>query len=103
MNPQIVIALYKSHEGKDAALRALIDQHVPTLRKLELITDRPAVPARSKNGTYVEIFEWRESGRAHEHPEVARIWEAMEQIADLPSLDSLEEAGRTFPHFAPIR
>ena len=81
----------------------MIDQHVPTLRKLELITDRPAVLARSGNGTYVEIFEWRESGRAHEHPEVARIWEAMEQVADLPSLDSLEEAGRTFPHFEPIR
>ena len=103
MNPQIVIALYKPHEGKDAELRALIDQHVPTLRKLELITDRPALLARSKNGTYIEIFEWRESGRANENPEVARIWEAMEQIADLPSLDSLEEAGRTFPHFEPIR
>ncbi|MDE0442111.1 MAG: hypothetical protein OXL38_14305 [Gammaproteobacteria bacterium] len=83
MNPQIVIALYKPHEGKDADLRALIDQHVPTLRKLELITDRPALLARSRK--------------------VARIWEAMEQVADLPSLDSLKEASRTFPHFEPVR
>lgn len=102
MNPQIVIALYKPHEGKDAELRALIDQQASTLRKLEFITDRPGVLARSKNGTYVEIFEWRDSRPAHEHPEVARIWGAMEQVADLPSLDSLEEASRIFPYFAPI-
>ena len=103
MNPQIVISLYKPHEGKDAELRALIDQHVPTLRKLEFITDRPAILARSKNGTYVEIFEWRDSRPAHEHPEVTRIWEAMEQVADMPSLDSLEETSRIFPYFEPIR
>ena len=102
MNPEIVIAMYKPHEGKDIELRALIRKHVPKLRRLELITDRPALLAQAQNGTYLEIFEWREVGRAHEHPEVARIWEAMELVADLVSLSSLDEAKRSFPHFKPV-
>ncbi|MCY4094964.1 MAG: hypothetical protein OXG05_07540 [Gammaproteobacteria bacterium] len=102
MNPEIVIAMYKPHEGKDIELRALIRKHVPTLRRLELITDRPALLAQAQNGTYLEIFEWREVGRVHEHPEVARIWEAMELVADLVSLSSLDEAKRSFPHFKPV-
>ena len=102
MSSQIVIAMYKPHEGKDAGLRALISEHIPTLERLELITDRPALLLQARNGTYLEIFEWRvsASSRAHEHPEVARIWEAMELVADFVSLLSLGEANRRFPHFS---
>lgn len=103
--PQVVFALYRPHEGKDAELRRLIAQHLPVLRRLEMITDRPAVLVRSKNGTYIEVFEWRStamSGRAHEHPEVARVWEAMGQIAGFPGLESLEEAKERFSHFEPV-
>lgn len=101
MSSQLVIAMYKPHEGKDDALRALISEHIPTLKRLELITDRPALLLQAQNGTYLEIFEWRVSAfsRAHEHPEVARIWEAMELVAEFVSLSSLDEANRRFPHF----
>lgn len=102
MKPEVVIAMYKPHEGKDDELRALIRKHVPTLRRLELITDRPASLLRSRDGTYLEIFEWREVGVVHEHPEVARIWEAMELVADFVSLSNLAEARRSFPHFTPV-
>jgi len=103
--PQIVFALYQPHEGKDADLRRLLAEHVPTLRRLELATDRPAVVAKSKNGTYVEIFEWstlEAVGVAHHHPEVAKVWEAMGKVADLRTLDSLEEIKGMFPHFEPV-
>jgi hypothetical protein len=102
---EVVLALYRPHAGKDAELRQLIAQHVPTLRRLELITDRPAVLVKSKNGTYIEIFEWRSSDAtrlAHEHPEVAKIWEAMGMVCDLPTLDSLEETTQRFAHFEPV-
>ncbi len=98
------IALYQPHEGQDEALRALIAQHYPTLKRLELITDRPPIIAKAANGTYLEICEWREedsASKAHQHPEVAKIWEAMGQIADFPGLGSLEEADKQFPHFEP--
>lgn len=105
MSPEVVFALYRPHQGKESELRALIGEHIPTLRRLELITDRPAILVRSKNGTYIEIFEWRDadsSRQAHEHPEVARVWERMGGIADFPALDSLEEATTRFPHFEPM-
>ena len=101
---KIWIAMYRPHEGKDEALRALITEHYPTLKRLELITDRPPIVAKSADGTYLEICEWREEDsakKAHEHPEVARIWEAMSKIADFPVLAGLEEANKQFPHFEP--
>jgi hypothetical protein len=103
--PQVVFALYRPHAGKEAELRRLIAQHVPTLRRLELITDRPAVLVKSRNGTFIEIFEWRSNDaarQAHEHPEVAKIWEAMGPISDLPALETLEEIKNRFPHFEPV-
>lgn len=100
-----MFALYRPHKGKDAALRKLIAQHIPTLRRLELITDRPAILAKSSNGTYIEIFEWRTADtgyKAQQHPAVAEVWEAMARIADLPALESIPEVSERFPHFEPI-
>src|SRR5262245_24594004 len=105
MKPEIVFALYKPHPGKDAELLEIIKQHVPTLRRLEMATDRPVVLVKSKNGTYIESFEWstaEAAGLAHHHPEVAKVWEAMGKIADLAKLDSIEEVKEEFPHFKPI-
>lgn len=105
MKPEIVFAMYRPREGKESELLALIKEHIPTLRRFELITDRPSILVRSKNGTYIEIFEWRskESAEvAHEHPAVAKVWEAMGGVSDFPGLDSLEEAAGKFPHFQPV-
>lgn len=103
MTAQLAIALYRPHQGQDDSLRELIDRHLPTLRSLELVTDKPATLARSQDGTYVEIFEWRSHGAkeaAHQHPSVAAIWEAMAEIADLLPLASLAEAQAPFPNFS---
>ena len=54
MKPEVVFALYRPHAGKDAELRRLIAQHLPVLRRLELVTDRPAILVRAQDGTYVE-------------------------------------------------
>lgn len=105
MATEAVIALYRPHKGRDGELRQLIAEHVPALRRLELVTDRPPLLLRAADGTYLEIFEWRSataSRSAHEHPEIARIWEAMEAVADFVSLNSLEEAARPFTHFTPV-
>ncbi|HLZ85249.1 MAG TPA: hypothetical protein VKQ54_16920 [Caulobacteraceae bacterium] len=105
MTSEVVMALYRPHEGKDSELRSLIAQHVPSLLRLELITDRPPLLLKAADGTYVEIFEWvsgAASRSAHEHPEIAHIWEAMEAVADFTNLDSLEEAQRPFAHFSPV-
>lgn len=103
--PEVVFALYQPHPGEDETLRKLIPGHLPALKKIGLITDRPALLVRSGNGTYIEIFEWvskSAANAAHQHPEIAKIWEAMGQVADFPGLASLEEAGAQFPHFEVI-
>ena len=105
MSPELVIATYRPHEGKDKEMLRLIQQHIPTLRKLDLITDRPAILARSKDGTYLEIFEWASkeaATNAHTHPAVAQVWEAMGTIGDFPPLKDIEECGVRFPHFTPV-
>ena len=102
MTAQLTIALYRPNPGQDGPLRDLIARHVPTLRRLELITDRDAILARSVNGTYMEIFEWRSPAAkdaAHQHPDVAAVWEAMAEIAELLPLGSLEEAQIPFANF----
>lgn len=101
----VVFAVYKPHAGKEKELEKLIQQHVPVLRELELVTDRPSLTFKSKDGTYVELIEWRDSesaGTAHEHPAVARIWEAMGSVADFKKLADLPEAGTGFPHFETV-
>ena len=60
---------------------------------------------KSKNGTFVAIFEWSSheaAGLAHHHPEVAKVWEAIGKFGDLATLDSLEETKSMFPHFEPV-
>lgn len=103
--PQIVFALYRPRDGKDAELQKLITAHIPTLRQLDLITDRKPMLMRSENGTYIEVFEWASpeaANLAHQHPEVAKVWENMAKVADLLPMQSLKEMGGLFPHFQPV-
>lgn len=89
MDHRIVLALYRPHDGKDSELRNLIAEHIPTLRQLDLITNREPILMRSENGTYIEIFEWASpeaSNLAHQHPEVAKVWEKMAKVAELTEL-----------------
>jgi len=43
MTTEIVIAMYRPHEGKTDELYMPLRDHLPTLRRLELATDREAV------------------------------------------------------------
>ena len=105
MTAQIVFALYRPHANQDAALRRLIARHIPALRRVGLVTDRPPVLARAGDGTYVEVFEWvseTAARTAHDHPDIGEIWDGMELIADFATLASLAEAQRAFTHFEPV-
>lgn len=102
---RIVFALYRPHAGKGAELLQAVAMHYPVLRKLELITDRAPVVARAKDGSIVEVFEWvseEAAQKAHEHPEIAAVWESMGKVGDVAALSSLAEVQRPFPHFEPV-
>ena len=105
MSAQIVFAMYRPNAGRDTELRALIARHLPALRKLGLVTKRDPLLIRAADGSYIEIFEWisnEAARRAHEHPEIAEIWEQMGIVGSFGKLRDLSEAEREFPHFEPI-
>jgi hypothetical protein len=100
---KLVMALYKPKDGKLAELEALIKKHFPILKEYELTTDRAPFIAKSSNGTFVEVFEWASESaakKAHDHPAVAKIWEAMALVCDFERLENLPEAKKPFPHFS---
>jgi len=87
---KIVFALYRPHAGKGAELLQAVAMHYPVLRKLELITDRAPVVSEEA------------AQKAHEHPEIAAVWESMGKVGDVAALSSLAEVQRPFPHFEPV-
>ena len=106
MSSQIVLAMYRPHEGQRDALKALIDVHVPTLREYEFATDRQTLLLEGSDGTFIEIFEWVSEDshtQVHRIPAASKIWEQMAVVADLMvRLSDLPEADLTFPHFRPV-
>ncbi|HZH18428.1 MAG TPA: hypothetical protein VE057_29020 [Archangium sp.] len=104
-SPRISIATYRAKPGQEATLEKLVAQHIPTLRRLDLITERPAILCRAEDGTFIEVFEWRSAeavDRAHHHPELGKIWEGMGTIGDFPPLSTIEECQARFPNFYPV-
>lgn len=84
-----VFATYRVRPGREREFHALLERHWPTLRKLELVTDEPAVTYRGEEDGgrpyYVEIFTWRDADapeKAHELPAVAEVWEAMGELVE---------------------
>lgn len=103
--PNLVMALYKAKPGKDSELRGLIKEHFPLLKQYGLTTDRVPFIAQSSNGTYLEVFEWKNAAAAksaHDHPAIAKIWEAMGMICSFEKLENLPEISKPFPHFEQV-
>jgi hypothetical protein len=102
---RVVIACYKPKPGKGKALKALMDDHVPTLRRLGLATKREAVLMEARDGTLIEVFEWASAEAiqaAHGHPAVLRMWEAFGKVCDFVPVAQVPEAAQMFSEFAPV-
>ncbi|MBN4071061.1 hypothetical protein JYT72_00995 [Crocinitomix catalasitica] len=95
--------MYKAtNEENQAKLLEILKNHIPTLRKYELINDSPAFMLQSEDGTIIETFEWKDEKAkevAHEHPAIRLIWGQMEGICTFPSLSDLPESKSRFPNF----
>ena len=104
--PETVICTFRVKPERLAEFEILVSRHWPLLRRLELATDTPerllvSVDDGGSAPVVVSIYEWvsgEAAGRAHQHPDVAEIWEAMEPMCEArdgrPSMD--------FPHFRPL-
>ncbi|MEO8210702.1 MAG: hypothetical protein ABI840_09070 [bacterium] len=102
---RLVITCFKPKEGKDKELLEVIKDHMPVLRGEGLVTDRECYVMKSKNGSILEVFEWKSEKAiedAHKNENVYKLWKRFEEVCEYKSLSDLEETKGPFPGFEPI-
>jgi quinol monooxygenase YgiN len=105
MNGVCVIVAYQPKPGKEEELLAIVRSRVPTLRKEGLVTDRVPVLMRSKNGTLIEVSEWKSReaiDAAHKNPTVLGMWDKFFAVCDCVPLETLPESSDMFAGFEPV-
>lgn len=103
--PRAVIACYRPHAGQAEMLLALVRAHVPTLRRLGLVTDRAPTLLQAADGTLVEVFEWASAAAiaaAHHEAEVLAMWAAFGAACEIVKLPELAETQQLFAEFTPL-
>jgi len=77
MSGIVVIVAYRPKPGKENELVDLVRSRVPTLRKEGLVSDRVPTIMRSRDGTIIEVSEWKSReaiDAAHKNPNVLAMW-----------------------------
>ena len=100
-----VIVAYRPQPGKEKELLELVRNRVPTLRKEGLVTDRVPTIMRSRDGTVVEVSEWKSQeaiDAAHRNPNVLAMWDKFFAICECVPLNTLPEAADMFAGFTPV-
>jgi quinol monooxygenase YgiN len=100
-----VIVAYRPKPGKEQELLKLVRERVPTLRKEGLVTDRVPAIMRAKDGTIIEVSEWKSRqaiDAAHKNPNVLAMWERFFAVCDCVPLNTLAEAEEMFAGFEPV-
>lgn len=100
-----VIVAYRPKAGEEAKLLELVRNRVPTLRREGLVTDRAPTIMRSRDGTIVEVSEWKSREAieaAHKNPNVLAMWDKFFALCDCVPLKTLPEAEEMFAGFEPV-
>ncbi len=105
MSGVVVIVAYRPKPGKENELVDLVRGRVPTLRKEGLVSDRVPTIVRSRDGTIIEVSEWKSReaiDAAHKNPNVLAMWNQFFALCDCVPLKSLAEAEEMFAGFEPV-
>ena len=105
MSGVVVIVAYRPRPGKENELVDLVRSRVPTLRKEGLVTDRAPTMMRSRDGTIIEVSEWKSReaiDAAHKNPNVLAMWNKFFAICDCVPLKTVAEAEEMFAGFEPV-
>lgn len=100
-----MIVAYRPKPAKEKELLELVRNRVPTLRAEGLATDRAPTIMRARNGTLIEVSEWKSQEAieaAHKNPNVLAMWNKFFAICDCVPLKTLAEAEEMFAGFEPI-
>src|ERR1700736_1424875 len=105
MKGVIVIVGYWPKHGKEKELLDLVRSRVPTLRKENLVTERVPTIMRARDGTIIEVSEWKSKeaiDAAHKNPNVLAMWNKFFALCDCVPLKSLAEAEEMFAGFESV-
>ena len=106
MSGVIVIVAYKPKPGKTSdEVLAIVRRRMPLLRGEGLVTDRVPTIMRCRNGTIIEVSEWKSQAAidaAHKNPNVLALWNGMFAVCDCVPLNTLPEAEEMFAGFEPL-
>ena len=105
MNGVIVIVAYRPKPGKESETLDLVRSRVPTLRKEALVTDRAPIIMRARDGTMIEVSEWKSKeaiDAAHKNQNVLAMWNRFFAVCDCIPLNTLPESAEMFAGFEPI-
>ena len=105
MKGVIVIVAYRPRPGKENQTLELVRGRVPTLRKEGLVTDRVPTIMRARDGTIIEVSEWKSEDAidaAHKNPNVLAMWNKFFEVCDCIPLNKLSESAEMFAGFEPI-
>jgi quinol monooxygenase YgiN len=101
----VAVVAYRLKPGQETALLDLVRSRVPTLRKEGLVTDREPVIMRARDGTIIEVSEWKSReaiDAAHKNANVRAMWEKFFVTCDCIPLKNVAEAEEMFAGFEPI-
>jgi quinol monooxygenase YgiN len=105
MQGVMVIVAYRPKPGKEIETLDLVRSRVPTLRKEELVTDRSPTIMRARDGTIIEVSEWKSQeaiDAAHKNPTVLAMWNRFFEVCECIPLNRLSESAEMFAGFEPI-
>ncbi len=100
-----VIVAYRPKPGNENALLDIVRERVPTLRREGLVTDRAPTIMRAKDGTIIEVSEWKSHeaiDAAHKNPNVLAMWAQFFEVCDCVPLRTIAEAEEMFAGFQPV-
>jgi len=101
----VVIVAYRPKAGREKELLDIVRDRVPILRKENLVTERAPVVMRAKDGTIIEVSEWKSHEAieaAHKNPRVLAMWDKFFALCDCVPLKTVPEAETMFAGFEPI-
>jgi len=85
MNGVVVIVAYRPKPGKEKETLDLVRNRIPTLHKHGLVTDRAPTIMRARDGTIIEVSEWKSQDAidaAHKNPNVLAMWNKFFAVCD---------------------
>ena len=105
IKPVVVIVAYRPKLGRESETVNLVRSRIPTLRKEGLVTDRTPTIMRARDGTIIEVSEWKSQEAieaAHKNPNVLAMWNGVFEVCDCIPLNTLSESTEMFAGFEPI-